>query len=325
MSSKLQSFLSKVDEAESLFASHSISAAVKLLQTASIELHSLEISERQIAEARMNEDQIVYIRSRGQELNSLLQLLQESVTWKLWSDSHGIILSSMEIVASPGQFYFKTEKVIEIEQLYIVAALMEVDLYPTWMSRCVHAEVLKSISPYQRLVFSVMDYFFFKREALLIGYGDALLDGGLFLFVKSAAEDNTDFDITTIPTSKNPRVELEGGFLIKEELVGSTQDAVGVRTACRTSICFRVDPKIDYLPHWLFNYLMKVAIWHLLPMLESQAKLFRPGQALHHKIAENQSLYDDVLMRIKATKAGGNCVSSSPENPPVDAKSSSPW
>eukprot|EP01041_Mallomonas_annulata_P006188 gene6188-12538_t len=294
--SNLEQFLDKLNRAESLYEKECISAATQILHECDTEFLYLDVTDRDIAAQRMESESIQKMRSLGYEVHFLLRLLQHSTAWKVWGSSSGMTLSSQE-EAFTGRFFFKVEGILDIEPIYIVAALMEVELYPKWMSRCVHAEVLKSLSTYRRLVFSIMDYFFFKRESLMIGYGDTLLDGGLFLYVKTVHEKDPILQNITLPPCDHPRVDVEGGFLVREVEV---QNAAGEKVIkSHTSICFKVDPKIECMPTWLFNFLMRTAIWYLLPMLENQAKQFRPGQPLHHKLEESKDIYDEVHRKLQ--------------------------
>ena len=167
---KLPVALSKLDKAEKLFLKDYITAAYQLLLEFDSDYEALSNEDKTSIENALKSDILRKIRSYGSEMFFLLNLVQQSEAWKIWCRSKDMTLSSQEDEENKGQFYFKVEGIIDVEPLYIVAALMEVDLYPTWMSRCVHAEILKSISPYSRLVYSIMDYFFFKRESLMTGY-----------------------------------------------------------------------------------------------------------------------------------------------------------
>jgi hypothetical protein len=68
-----------------------------------------------------------------------------------------------------GEFYFKVEGFLETGTIPAIAALMETDLYSSWMPLCSHSEVLYCISPYRRILKSIIDFVLFKRECLLLG------------------------------------------------------------------------------------------------------------------------------------------------------------
>jgi hypothetical protein len=287
----------KAEECESLFNSDCISEAYDLLalieETSSTE-ELMFLSER---------PGLQEIRRTGAEIRHLLNLLDGvgEGGGGCWTKKNGSTFGSVPvdgggggevgggvkvIKEANGAYYFLFEGRIEgVEPIHIVAAFVESDLYTQWLPACTESSEIERVSPLKRIIRTQFDFTFLKREALLLGYGDTLKDGSLFILLKGIeGEDDARF-----PVADCIRVEIEGGFQVREEdveacsgtmscsmqkltrkeggmqaaaaseggrgvlpseiemtkLEGKRARAVHVRAA------FRCNPKIIFLPKWM--------------------------------------------------------------------------
>lgn len=122
-----------------------------------------------------------------------------STDWKVWPIAESESATDMKVsthrIDHSGEFYFKVEgtvvgasklavsvlnlfgqilntriKYSNLSYIQLIAALVEIELYSTWMPLCAKSEVIHSLGPYRRLLKSVIDFILFRREVLLLGY-----------------------------------------------------------------------------------------------------------------------------------------------------------
>ncbi len=242
--------VSELKKAEKYYIDEHISLAIQSINFVENEYKLLsDPHETQMIKDLLLSDKIKEIKNSGKEIQILLNL------FKRFNDRHNNGESnsySKEIKTNcvkdgeSGHYYFKVEGEIHFNILYCVAAFLEIDLYPVWMPRCVESFEVKRISKLRRIVYNMIDCFIFNRESLILGFGDTLDDGSVFLYVKSIDGTESWVQDIPLPEKKCPRVELEGGFRFRT-LKGEKDFEKGIYFES----VFRVDPHIPFVPTWL--------------------------------------------------------------------------
>jgi len=118
----------------------------------------------------MNSPVIKSIRNFGQDITSLLNLMNCKLNWTVSKKIGNTIVSHYKD-SDTGHIYFNVTGTIQTPLLYVLAALMEVELFPEWIPGVYKSEVIKKISKREQLVRYLMDFKILKRETLLKAFG----------------------------------------------------------------------------------------------------------------------------------------------------------
>jgi len=66
---------------------------------------------------------------------------------------------------------------------------------------------------------------------------------------------------------------------------------------------FKMDPKLNFMPDWIFNMAVRSSAAMVIPMLEYQAKLFAdPAGSHHHLLEEGKLVYKEIEKRLEELK-----------------------
>ena len=117
---------------------------------------------------------------------------------------------------------------------------------------------------------------------------------------------DSDARVPAKPTNEDvTRIDVEGGFLFRSVPLGwanaedETPCVVDVDRDILVSFGFKVDPKLDYIPTWLLNFIVRTVIGTLWGAFIQVAEDVRDGKRPAHAaaIASKRELYDWIEIR----------------------------
>lgn len=169
-SSQLNSVIEDIRLIETLFKDDRVMEAYTLLKN--IETFALTMSDdmqSMVARAVASSPVIAEARSAGDQMAELLNLMNPtSDAWNIWNNgigAHQDITVSTHKNEEKGTYYFKLEGNIESNIFYVIAALLQNNLYNKWMPLCTRSECTRVISPHRRVIKSKFDLNLVKKEA----------------------------------------------------------------------------------------------------------------------------------------------------------------
>ena len=248
-------FFASLDEVELMFEwdNYKLASYDLLLQ---IEEQVKLLDERDVLKRflqdKLNSDSIVHIRQFGRPYNLILNLLRNKKSFEspLVPQTDFQIFSNDVHISHFKQnnhYYVKLEGTLCTPLIYVLAALYEVDLYPTWLpgacylpnlknllvgphahfmdfrfifirltlvvSGCISANSRIEGSDSKQLVEQLLDLFIVKRVIVADqSMCDILSDGSIFVHVKSV-----DSKIRTTDFENHVRADIESGFVFTSD------------------------------------------------------------------------------------------------------------
>ena len=167
---QLTSIVEDIQLVESLYKEDRVMEAYALLKN--IENFAATLSEDMqsaVNRAIGSSTVVAETRSAGDQMYDLLNLMSPSSdAWNIWNNgigSHQDITVSTHKNEDKGTYYFKLEGKVESNIFYVIAALLENDLYCKWMPLCTRSECVRVISPHRRVIKSKFDLNLVKKEA----------------------------------------------------------------------------------------------------------------------------------------------------------------
>ena len=119
-------------------------------------------------------NQIAQLRMQGMDIDELTKLFSDEKGreyWSTWNEGIGIredIKVSTHKNEERGKYYFKLEGCIQSEIIHIIAALIENDLYTSWLPLCSKSQLISpSLSKTRNIVETEFDMVLLKKKSYL--------------------------------------------------------------------------------------------------------------------------------------------------------------
>jgi hypothetical protein len=226
------------------------------------------------------------ISNEFKESNHIYQELITDLDWEKVSDCDGIICHFKHEDNSP-VYSMKMSGEVDAPMLNVVSIFYEIDLYPVWCPYMTYGKKVKEDSKYTFLCQYEYDlpWPISKRDMFANGRGIDMIetDRSILVTIKSVKEE-----VSSNSTVVRMQVD-HAGILIK---------AISDKKTLIT-IVTNVDPKLSYVPYFLFNYLLKNSGYYILSYIRKTcAKMLENGQEHKKRIEENHEIYQDIQTRL---------------------------
>jgi hypothetical protein len=191
----------------------------------------------------------------------------------------------------------KSEGIMDANIFSIASVILELDLFHLWIPKFLNMGLLycneiARINKFKKIghLEIGLPWPLKNRDCLCIGFGVDLLDKGQILIAIYSISEYPTYDLPQI-RPKIPRMDIiEAGCLLtplneeqtKVELIG------------------HFDPKVDYIPEKLTNWVMKELIAVAFRLFSKRAKnIGKKGCPYKERIDNNPDVYDYLAQRLK--------------------------
>eukprot|EP01038_Epipyxis_sp_PR26KG_P015569 gene15569-21022_t len=254
----LSNIIQDVKLVEALFKEDRLIEACTLLNSITQYIESEDVDPTVVESVQQklnNSKNISHCKEFAEELSSLEKLIVEDDQWNVWNENIGMngdVKVCVNKFEEKGKYFLKTEGSIKNSDLQSVcAALLEHELYSTWLPLCNKLELEAIVSPYRRIVDASFDFTLFKKECRLNVFTDILSDGGLLLYFKSLPLSSHSDQNSSIPNnhtqnqSRSQSIDIYGAFVLYEEKISYrdqlTSQSEGFEIAYSTSKSHSID------------------------------------------------------------------------------------
>jgi hypothetical protein len=238
MGDLLENLLEDVRLTRKLYQEDRITEAYFLLQNIERFTHELHPELQSVIEAELNAgDDIATLRKEGLRNANLLALFQDGDIWNDWTDGVGTnqdVVVGIHKEEGSGQYYFKVEGRVHSNLLHVLAAILENELYKFWMPLCTSSKSIAAMSAYRRIVHTKIDFALIQKEALFVGHGDILPDGGVLVTMNPSTPEEEQKHLGSAAANLPPqatRLDISGGFLLYEELEDAAGNSINAAAA----------------------------------------------------------------------------------------------
>ena len=202
--------LNRIDKALKLFKENDLVSA--LLEILYVEQNYIYLNDSDvfkfIIKDKLEMPQIDVIRRSGKDIMIILKLLNESNKWNVLKHMES---SEIRYFQKQEKLNFKISGHIKCSLLYILIALLEVELYPEWLPSCIKGDIISSCYADNKLVVKLsMEFYLFKREIIftLCNLKNLNKNGSIFLQIMPSYNHYCDNFIS-------PQAYVEGGIILK--------------------------------------------------------------------------------------------------------------
>jgi len=194
----------------------------------------------------------------------------------------------------------KAEGIMNANVFSIASLIMEIDLFHLWIPRFLNMGLLycneiARVNKFKKIghLEIGLPWPLKNRDIVCMGFGVDLLDKGQIMIAVYSINECPDYDLPKAK-SKTPRMEIiEAGCLITP--LGEDQTKV--------ELIGHFDPKVDYIPEKLTNWVMKEMIAVAFRLFSKRAKnIGTKGCPYQERIDNNPEVYDYLAKRLNFFK-----------------------
>lgn len=102
------------------------------------------------------------------------------------------------------------------------------------MPLCTSSKSIAAMSAYRRIVHTKVDFALIQKEALFVGHGDILPDGGVLVTMNPSTPEEEQKHLGSAAANLPPqatRLDISGGFLLYEELEDAAGNSINAAAA----------------------------------------------------------------------------------------------
>jgi len=196
-----------------------------------------------------HDKKFISVQKEGQAIVDFMNNIKLDEGWEIIRDSNEIKTMYKREPGSPIHS-MKCDAYIDAPLMNILALINDHSMYHHFVPILDKCFLIHQETPFSKLLFlsAAVPWPFAKRECCVYGKGiDNLLeDSSIFIEVRSCDQKtywNKDV-IFPEPTPNNVVVTMEAGSVLTPIAINKT----------RIQIAAKFDPKLDYIPLWLFNF-----------------------------------------------------------------------
>lgn len=234
-----------------------------------------------------SEPEYVDLMDRVEKIDLMLGMIYDDSDWiTIRSDEHSKTFYRMDSASST--MTFKVEGLLDVSLFKLAAVLYEVDYFNTWFPFMKRSETIAVPSMYRKigLTEQSIPWPFSNRDMVFNAFGVDDLDKHSFMIYLESLNSSDIYEIPA-PVGSAVRCDLKvGGFHIQYVSPEST----------RVSGVFNVDPKLDFIPTSLINWVSgKIVHWFLYYIAKAaQFDLDDPTDVYTAAIKANPRFYDHI-------------------------------
>jgi hypothetical protein len=168
--SLLNNLLSDIRLVESLYAEDRVVEAYFLLQNIVQYVQTVDVDVKEKVEKVLHASKNYKgVQEGGNEIMELLKMLTDNDVWNSWNSGMGLhqnVSLYTHRDESKGQYFFKMEGNLRCSMKESIVAILENELYGSWLPLCTRSETLATPGNYRRVVRTDFDFVLLQKSAV---------------------------------------------------------------------------------------------------------------------------------------------------------------
>lgn len=269
----------RIQEIKDLFYNDKLQDAYKKFKS----LETEALSNPELRNLIENTEEITILKDDLKEADKCLELLSDLDSWNPIKETENIAIFSK---SSENEFIIRAEMLLDTTIFPALSLLNEIDLLPSWIQVVKSVEIIKTISPFRRL----LKYKFnlpwpvSNRDLALNAFGLTIPENNsIMIILRSVPDKFLGCDIPP-PDGGDVRITMKTGvlnFMKRSE------------TQTQVSFLSHADPHVSLIPESLLNWGAKTGVYFFIKSMQDKTMEYK-GSIFEERVSANQAFYDKV-------------------------------